>query len=379
MVDAFSRWVELYPLRTQKATEIAEKMVSYISRFGAPKVVLSDAAANLTGEVMTQLAKIFQMKKLKTSIFSQASNSKSEVINKRILAAFRLHLKDQRQWPTLLEPIQMSLRSTVSNATTGYSPFEILMGKRMNQAIDWTYAQSLESKPEVDPYVKSLISRLKLVQESAKCNSERNQIRNKQNYDKGTAESTFKIGDRVWMKNRHKKIGENRKFYAKFCGPLIIEGQNGHNHFKLRWVHTERLLKNTVCGDHLKHYVDTEEKPYLNKEEQKQRNEKRFAATAPTGNTQSSQQRNLENKNEVNKAPHSKEQKLQRKETKVASPADFTPIKSIIKRRNRQYLVEYLDGSTAWKRPFEVSDAAKAVFDKRPDRNLRERRGGWQN
>ena len=73
MVDSFSRWVELYPLKTQKSSEIAEKMVSYIARWGIPKTIISDAAANLTGEVMTQIANIFPDEKTENLDFQSKS------------------------------------------------------------------------------------------------------------------------------------------------------------------------------------------------------------------------------------------------------------------------------------------------------------------
>ena len=81
-------------------------------------------------------------------------------------------------------------------------------------------------------------------------------------------EPTFKVDDKVWVLNRKKKRNENRKMYPKWVGPLIIQSQCRHSQFKLRWVSTEKLIKNTICGDHSKRYVDSEYKPYLNKEEQ---------------------------------------------------------------------------------------------------------------
>ena len=77
VIDAFSRYVELFPLRTLKSTEVAQKLVSYIARWGIPRTIISDAAANLTGEVMTQLANIFPDQAIENLDFRSKSERKS--------------------------------------------------------------------------------------------------------------------------------------------------------------------------------------------------------------------------------------------------------------------------------------------------------------
>ena len=104
----------------------------------------------------------------------------------------------------------MSLRCTVSKGTTGFSPHQVITGRRMKTGIDWEYAQTLEKKEDVDEYIKSLISQLQVIHEATKANNDENEARNKRYYDKGNVEPNFKIGDKVWMLNRKKKQGENR-------------------------------------------------------------------------------------------------------------------------------------------------------------------------
>ena len=43
LVDSYSKWVELFPLRTQEASEVAAVLFTeIISRYGAPRSILSD-------------------------------------------------------------------------------------------------------------------------------------------------------------------------------------------------------------------------------------------------------------------------------------------------------------------------------------------------
>eukprot|EP01033_Poteriospumella_lacustris_P013475 gene13475-9642_t len=47
VIDNFSRFVELYPLTSVGATEAAEKLLEYTSRFGQPLQILSDGGTHL--------------------------------------------------------------------------------------------------------------------------------------------------------------------------------------------------------------------------------------------------------------------------------------------------------------------------------------------
>ena len=394
VIEHISRWVTLYPLRTQKASEICDNLMSWISDHGIPREMISDAAANLTGEVMTHLAKLLNIKQVKTAVYRQQANGVSERCNASVLLAFRLHLKDQTQWPTLLSTIQMSMRSTVSE-TTGFSPFEILRGHKMKHDIDWAYAQKLTQKTDIDDYVKSLAERIELIKEAATNSTDKNQARNKKYYDQGTVEPKFKIGDMVMMKNRTKRLKEARKFYPRFVGPLFIVGIVGKNSYKLRFVESEKLLKNLVCGDHLKMYVDTENKPYLTENDKSHRRIPKFEAMQPVRrpetilnennqiqrqqlgqNQQQQTQDNFQNQDQNDPQRQTQEgtqKNIQSQDQQQQTlEQEYVPIKRILKRRNQKYLVEFMDNGLEWKHASEISNSAKADFYGKPvDRKLR--------
>ena len=58
------------------------------------------------------------------------------------------------------------------------------------------------------------------------------------------------------MLNRHRRIGENPKFYRKYIGPFNIEKQDGFKRYILKDLKTNKLLKYTVNGNFLKKYFD---------------------------------------------------------------------------------------------------------------------------
>ena len=50
IVDAFSKWVEIYPIPNKKATTIANCMWDVIKRFGCPSIVWSYKGTEFEGE-----------------------------------------------------------------------------------------------------------------------------------------------------------------------------------------------------------------------------------------------------------------------------------------------------------------------------------------
>ena len=69
VVDSFSRFPEAFPLKTQKAEEVAEALYSVICRWGAPTSILSDNGRNFVSKLCKVLFSLFKVKHLRTTSF----------------------------------------------------------------------------------------------------------------------------------------------------------------------------------------------------------------------------------------------------------------------------------------------------------------------
>ena len=118
VIEALSRYPEVFLLKTMTATEIAEILFKEVfTRYGAPCSILSDAGSNLIGKVMTKLAEMFQVKRLIASSHHQQTNGRLERFHSTLLNALRcakLQFPD-RPWDDLLPPILAALRGVVSD------------------------------------------------------------------------------------------------------------------------------------------------------------------------------------------------------------------------------------------------------------------------
>jgi len=168
--EAATYWVELYPLKTQTSAEIADKLLDCFFRFGPPRSLLSDAAANLLSETVQIICKIFKVQKITTSAYSQQTNSLCETFNKQVYQYLRVHCDNQAQWDKYLAPLAMSYRATPCAESHGFSPHFLLTGREMLLPCDLNMTVSdNETYKSVDAetYVKQLLPRLELARKVA--------------------------------------------------------------------------------------------------------------------------------------------------------------------------------------------------------------------
>ena len=65
--DQLTKFCIAYPLSDTSNTTIADIIVNkFIYTFGSPMELLSDQGSNISGEVMKEVARIFQIKQIKT-------------------------------------------------------------------------------------------------------------------------------------------------------------------------------------------------------------------------------------------------------------------------------------------------------------------------
>jgi Integrase core domain. len=53
IIDAFSRWVELFPTKSTTAAETASMILNHVGRFGSPEVIHTDQGPAFHNELVT--------------------------------------------------------------------------------------------------------------------------------------------------------------------------------------------------------------------------------------------------------------------------------------------------------------------------------------
>ena len=131
IVDVFSRFLMLIPIRTTSSQTIINILVSrWIPLFGVPEILVSDGAYNLNSELINDLCDEFGIIKISTSPYHPESNGIIErdfrTVKDMIFATVDSYGGD---WVSALPMVEIVLRSA-EHSTIKASPYEVLFGRK---------------------------------------------------------------------------------------------------------------------------------------------------------------------------------------------------------------------------------------------------------
>ena len=395
VMESLSRFPELFPLRSQRADELAENLYSgIIARYGMIRFLVSDLGRNMTSKTVNALCKICGIKQKFTSSYHPQADGLPESFNKNILLAFKLYCEKQENWPDYLAAIHMSYRSTSALKTTQLSPFECLHGRPMMTAFDLTVWPRGELPDDAETFLKGLLPRLKLTEQIAQENTLKCQEASKVQYDKKTKISEFKVGEKVWLRDMKRVVGESPKMKRPWVGPYLITQMGQKDWCILRHAVTDRVIKHSVHVNRLKKFEELNDEFFARSSKAKRRNEeiqrRREAestrvqsGSVQTGETtedtnaeeetrsnSSSNQRTIiqEHNTSQDVREQSKSTRENEKDTQndAGNTGEWFTIDKLVKRKQTkngvEFFVKWQDGTESWQPAKNITAFAKSEF-----------------
>ena len=129
MVEYGTRYPEAIPLRQTDSQTIAAELMTIFSRVGVPKEILSDCGANLTSKLIKEL-RLLGVQPIQSSPYHPQTDGMVERFHSTMKTMLRKILtKFDMQWDKALPYILFAYRE-VPTETTGFSPFEMLYGRK---------------------------------------------------------------------------------------------------------------------------------------------------------------------------------------------------------------------------------------------------------
>ena len=92
----------------------------------------------------------------------------------------------------------------------------------MNTAFDMTLWPQGELPADAEAFMKGLLPRLKLTEQLAQENTRICQETSKAQYDKNSKIPEYKVGEKVWLRDMKRVVGQSPKMKRAFVGPYII-------------------------------------------------------------------------------------------------------------------------------------------------------------
>uniref|UniRef100_H3AT24 Gypsy retrotransposon integrase-like protein 1 n=1 Tax=Latimeria chalumnae TaxID=7897 RepID=H3AT24_LATCH len=131
VVRAFTKWVEAFPITKTSAKATAKVLLDLFCRWGIPASVDSDRGPHFANEVMKQALQALGVKHHLHIPYRPQASGQVERVNRTLKASIkRICLEQRATWVESLPWLLMALRSRVDKRT-GYSPFQVMMGRVM--------------------------------------------------------------------------------------------------------------------------------------------------------------------------------------------------------------------------------------------------------
>jgi transposase InsO family protein len=137
IMERLTRFPFVYPIKSKESIEIAEKLFDYISLAGPSKSLQSNCGTEFLNKIIDALLKSTGIDRKTSSSYNPRVQGLCENFNSVLAEALRkCGEKDKDNWHKFIPFVLMAYRSRV-HSSHGYSPYELMFGKKMNHFDNW--------------------------------------------------------------------------------------------------------------------------------------------------------------------------------------------------------------------------------------------------
>ena len=251
LTDNFSKWSEAYGLPDAEAHTCMMAMYNnFFSRFGLPRQLHSDGAANFEGKLFHELCKITEVNKTRTTPFHPRSDGQTERMNRTILQMLRTSAHDNpTDWPSRLPAILAAYRMTVHSTTT-VTPNFAMLGREVLLPCHLIARPPEEPNSITVPFVQNFQENLRDAHHKIRMATQNAAKTQKTFFDKQIKGPPFSVNQLVWLYWPKPIIQQKfKKLQRLWTGPYkIIKFQSS---VVVIIEHTETRKRQTVHIDRL--------------------------------------------------------------------------------------------------------------------------------
>ena len=265
IVDYFTRWVEVFPMRTTTSVDIAQILINEVcTRFGMPTFLLSDNGPQFVSNLFQSFCETLGIKQKFTANYHPQTNM-TERVNRTLKPIMAIFAQSwPKSWDKEIQKVAFALRTSI-NETTGKTPAFMMFGRDPKLPLDLMVGEPVSSPPPraievagIDGYKENLIHNVRYAYNIVHEHSEIEKLSQKMKYDQHTSQRQFGIEDLVWVANTSPQIGESsisRKLQPKYQGSCRLTEQLGPSTFLVHRIHDGVNLGATNV-DRIKKYFE---------------------------------------------------------------------------------------------------------------------------
>jgi hypothetical protein len=242
IVDVFSRWPVLVPLRSTTADVVAEAIWRHwISIYGVPEKILTDQGPQFEAELFEKLCVSLGVEKARTTAYHPQTNAQAERFHRYLVPTLKALEEHSRDWVKFVPYVEFAYR-TQDLEGFGVSPYQIMFGRDPRLPLDlYSQEASLEAAVDRVKYASLQSESCKVVWDLVKEIQQVSNQKNKTRYDKSHKPVAFEVGSQVLVWVPPRVVGSH-KLERKFRGPFTVLAKKSAVTYKVKRVATGREL-----------------------------------------------------------------------------------------------------------------------------------------
>ncbi len=280
VIDVFSGFVLLFPMKGQEASTVAKNLWKAFSLFGLPDILQSDNGPEFRSKIIEELNNLMNINHRFIVPYNPRCDGKVEraietikSIIKKLLQGADIH------WPKYLALAQFSVNNKISSLTNS-TPFSLMFGRQSRPLNGSESSNELMTEEQWKEFQDKIIrivypailerTKRKKIEMTEKLNQQQRQLK----------PNEFPDGCQVLILDPTRKD----KNQAKYVGPYVVIAKDLNNNLVLKEAHENGdLLKRRVTPDQAKLYQPDPSAPALYEVEKildyKAENEKNYYLT----------------------------------------------------------------------------------------------------
>ena len=200
ILDYATKFPEAIPLRAATSKAVAHELFMLFSKVGIADEILTDQGTCFMSRVITMLYQWLKVKQIRTSVYHPQTDGLVERFNQTLKKMLKKLVEvDGRDWDQLIPYVLFSIRE-VPQASTGFSPFELLYGRRPRGLLDLA-KETWENQPaphrSVLNHVEQLQARARKIWPMVREHMQRAQMEQCHTYNRGAVMREFQVGEWV--------------------------------------------------------------------------------------------------------------------------------------------------------------------------------------